>query len=147
LELIDEKEWSMPLLLAQGGVIEQYVVTQNSGWHPVNRLVYGERDNPYAVLSRLGRHMEATLAPETVLPTIVETIARLLKLPYVAIVLRQEETLTVAAAYGAPAELQQRFPLVYQAEPLGALVLSPRAPRWPIRCFPTWPSGALPHIK
>jgi signal transduction histidine kinase len=98
----------------------------------VNRLVYGERDNPYAVLSRLGRHMEAILAPETVLPTIVETIARSLKLPYVAIVLKQGDELTVAAAYGAPAETQQRFPLVYQAEPLGALVLSPRAPGEPL---------------
>jgi signal transduction histidine kinase len=93
----------------------------------VNRLVYGERDNPYAVLARLGRHMESTLAPETVLPTIVETIARSLKLPYAAIVLKQEEEVTVAAAYGSPMEPQQRFPLVYQAEQLGELVLSPRS--------------------
>jgi hypothetical protein len=41
----------------------------------VNRLLYGERDDPYAVLSRLGNRLEATLVPEKVLPTIVETIA------------------------------------------------------------------------
>lgn len=93
----------------------------------VNRLVYGERDNPYAVLSRLGKHMEATLAQESVLPTIVETIARSLKLPYAAIVLKQEDELTVAAAYGSQMEEQQRFPLVYQGEQLGELVLSPRS--------------------
>jgi signal transduction histidine kinase len=98
----------------------------------VNRLVYGERDNPYAVLSQLGRHMEATLAPENVLPTIVETIARSLKLPYAAIVLQQEDELTIAAAYGSPMEEQQRFPLVYQAEQLGELVLSPRSPGEPL---------------
>src|SRR5215204_6129120 len=51
----------------------------------VNRLMYGERDDPYAVTSRLGRRLEATLAPEAVLPTVVETIAQALKLPYAAI--------------------------------------------------------------
>ena len=41
----------------------------------VNRLMYSERDDPSAVTSRLGRRIEATLAPEAVLPTVVETIA------------------------------------------------------------------------
>src|SRR3990172_551711 len=40
----------------------------------VNRLMYGERDDPYSVLSRLGQRLEATLAPDAVLPTIVETV-------------------------------------------------------------------------
>jgi signal transduction histidine kinase len=98
----------------------------------VNRLVYGERDNPYAVLSQLGKHMEATLAPVSVLPTIVETIAKSLKLPYVAIILKQEDELTVVAAYGSQVETPLRFPLVYQAEQLGELVLSPRSPGEPL---------------
>ena len=93
----------------------------------VNHLIYGERDNPHAVLSQLGKHMEATLAPETILSTIVETIAKSLKLPYAAITLKQEGTLTVAAIYGSPMEPVQHFPLVYQAEQLGELVLSPRS--------------------
>ena len=37
--------------------------------------MYGERDDPYAVISRLGKRLEATLAPEAVLPTVVETIS------------------------------------------------------------------------
>ncbi len=41
----------------------------------INRLMYGERDDPYAVLARLGSRLEATLVPEKVLPTIVETVA------------------------------------------------------------------------
>src|SRR5712692_8760619 len=48
----------------------------------INRLMYGERDDPYAVLSRLGSRLEATLAPEAILPTLVQTTARALKLPY-----------------------------------------------------------------
>jgi hypothetical protein len=53
----------------------------------VNRLLYGERDDPYAVISRLGQRLEATLAPEAVLPAIAETVAQALRLPYVAIAL------------------------------------------------------------
>ena len=59
----------------------------------VNRLMYGERDEPYAVLSRLGSRLEATLAPEAVLPTIVETVASALKLPYAAITLSKQGSL------------------------------------------------------
>ena len=33
----------------------------------VNRLMYGERDDPYAVISRLGRRLEATLEPKEML--------------------------------------------------------------------------------
>src|SRR5215208_1681018 len=68
----------------------------------VNRLMYGERDDPYAVISRLGRRLEATLAPEAVLPTLVETIAQALKLPYAAILLKEDEEFRTAAAYGSP---------------------------------------------
>jgi signal transduction histidine kinase len=93
----------------------------------VNHLIYGERDNPHAVLSQLGKHMEATLAPGSILPTIVETIAKSLKLPYAAITLKQKNDLIVAAEYGSQMEPLQHFPLVYQAEQLGELILSPRS--------------------
>jgi len=58
----------------------------------VNRLTYGERDDPYGVLSRLGRRLEATISPEAVLPAIVEDIARALRLPQVAIWLADGDT-------------------------------------------------------
>ena len=72
----------------------------------VNRLMYGERDDPYAVLARLGSRLEATLVPEKVLPTIVETVAQTLRLPHVAIALLASQQTTVPAARTAetPAE-------------------------------------------
>jgi signal transduction histidine kinase len=94
----------------------------------VNRLMYGERDDPYAVISRLGRRLEATLAPEAVLPTLVETIAQALKLPYAAILLKEDEEFRTAAAYGSPRGEPETLPLEYQREEIGRLVLSPRAP-------------------
>jgi signal transduction histidine kinase len=94
----------------------------------VNRMLYGERDDPYAVISRLGRRLEAALAPDTVLPTLVETIGQALKLPYVAILLKEGEGFRTTAAYGSPRGEPETLSLVYQREELGRLVLSPRAP-------------------
>ncbi|GAC1347286.1 MAG: hypothetical protein NVSMB27_12390 [Ktedonobacteraceae bacterium] len=111
----------------------------------VNRLVYGKRDDPYAVLARLGSRLEATLVPEKVLPTIVETVAQTLRLPYVAIALLalQEATGTAArpvgvlaeapaeepdivASYGSPTSDLLRMPLIYQGETIGYLLLAAR---------------------
>ena len=94
----------------------------------VNRLTYGERDEPYAVLSRLGRRLEATLAPDAVLPAIVETVAAAFKLPYAAITLKQDERFVVAAAHGPPVGALLRLPLIYRGETVGELLLAPRAP-------------------
>ncbi|MDP9352102.1 MAG: histidine kinase [Chloroflexota bacterium] len=96
----------------------------------VNRLMYGERDDPYAVLSSLGQRLEATLAPESVLSTIVETIAQALKLPYVAVALKQDDEFDIAAESGRRVN-DEIFclPLVYQGEAVGQLHLAPRGPR------------------
>ena len=102
----------------------------------VNRLMYGERDEPYAVISRLGQQIEATLSPDAVLPTIVETTARALKLPYAAIALKQDDEMTIPAAYGtlpitlSPSHLVT-LSLTHQGETVGELRLAPRAPDEP----------------
>ncbi|HXZ05893.1 MAG TPA: sensor histidine kinase, partial [Ktedonobacteraceae bacterium] len=93
----------------------------------INRLMYGERDDPYAVLSRLASRLEATLAPESVLPTIVETVAQALKLPYAAIALKQGEEFVPAASYGLSQDKPFVLPLVYHTETIGQLLLAPRA--------------------
>jgi signal transduction histidine kinase len=90
----------------------------------VNRLMYGERDDPYAVISRLGRRLEATLATDEVLPTAVRTVREALKLPYAAVVLGSG----ITVASGTPVYEPSRLPLVYQGETVGQLLLSPRSP-------------------
>lgn len=108
----------------------------------VNRLMYGERDDPITVLSRLGQQLETALAPDAVLPSLVETIAQRLKLPYVAIELLTQGRLesspttdsssisssapTISA--GHPQSEVIRFPLIYQSETIGQLLVAPRAP-------------------
>jgi two-component system NarL family sensor kinase len=75
-----------------------------------------------------------------VLPTLVETIAHALKLPYVAIALKEGEQFAIASEFGlAPRWLRDHrdtaeagecltLPLVYQAETIGRLTLAPRSP-------------------
>ncbi|RPJ43376.1 MAG: histidine kinase, partial [Chloroflexi bacterium] len=70
----------------------------------------------------------ATLAPESVLPTIVQTVKESLKIPYAAIALRQEGGFVVAAVSGAPVDGALLLPLVYQNETVGQLRLAPRTP-------------------
>jgi signal transduction histidine kinase len=94
----------------------------------VNRLMYGERDDPYTVLSRLSQQLKATLVPTAVLPSIVEAIAQTLKLPYVALALAHDDRLEIAAAYGRPTGDPVQLPLIYQAEIVGQLLVAPRAP-------------------
>ena len=115
-------------LVATGLVAVLFQPLRSRFQRAVNRLMYGDRDDPSAVTSRLGKRIEATLDPEAVLPTVVETIARALKLPYAAIVLKEGEGFRSAAAYGSPTAEPEALPLVYQREEIGHLVIAPRAP-------------------
>ncbi len=113
-------------LLATGLVAVLFQPLREHLQRGVNRLLYGQRDEPYAVLSQLGQRLGSSLAPEAVLPTIVQTVADALKLPYVAIALKQDDSLSIAAAAGAVRGEPLYLPLAYQGESVGALVLSPR---------------------
>jgi len=97
----------------------------------VNRLLYGQRDEPSSVITRLSQRLEATLAPDAVLSTIVETVAQALKLPYVAILLKHEDTFRLAASAGELVGDPLVVPLVYQAETIGHMRLAPRTPGEP----------------
>ena len=92
----------------------------------VNRLMYGERDNPVSVLSKLGQELEHTGSPEDALSSIVKTIATSLKLPYVAIELGENHE--ISAAYGIPKDHLIRLPMQYQTSISGYLTVAQRSP-------------------
>jgi len=90
--------------------------------------MYGERDDPESVLARLSRQLAATLEPEATLPTIVETIAQALRLPYAAITLQEPGgEQRIAAEAGKPPVEIIRLTLTYQSSPVGQLLLAPRS--------------------
>ena len=93
----------------------------------VNRLMYGERDDPYAVLSRLGSRLESRLAPDAVLPAVTRIVRETLKLPYAEIQLKRKQGFETAAATGDPVDGALHLPLVYGGDTVGRLVVGPRA--------------------
>ena len=97
----------------------------------IDRLLYGERRDPYAILARLGRRLEETPLAGAVAPVVVETIARALKLPYAAIERAGGEP-AVVAAHGASTNGLLRLPLTYQGEAVGTLLVAQRAPNEPL---------------
>jgi signal transduction histidine kinase len=115
-------------LLATGLIAVLFQPLRSRLQSAVNRMTYGERDDPYRVISRLGEHMEATLVPDAILPTIVETVAQALRLPYVAIELQEGDQLRMAASYGTPVNPSLHIPLHYQQDTIGQLLLASRSP-------------------
>ncbi|MFC4058100.1 histidine kinase [Planomonospora corallina] len=106
------------------------------GW--VNLLTYGERDDPYAALTRLGRRLEASGEPGAVLPGVARSVAEALRLPYAAVETADGERHSWAPARrdsrdgadgaagpGGPGLL--RLPLVCDGARVGDLILAPRA--------------------
>lgn len=92
----------------------------------VNRMMFGRRDDPYAVVSSLGRRLEEATTPGAVLPTAAEDIAVSLRLPYVAIALYEEGGTRKLAECGEPEGAGVSFSLVHHGETIGELIVSPR---------------------
>lgn len=95
----------------------------------VDRLMYGDRPDPYAALSGLGRRLEDAAAPDQALPMAAETVGRSLKLGAIEIKALADGALEPAALWGepGPASRGARFDLIHGRELVGQLVVWPRA--------------------
>ena len=92
----------------------------------VDRLFYGDRGVPYEALARLGRRVEEAADPETALHSVVKTIADSLRLPYAALELRLGDGWSPAATYGEAPPQVVAFPLSFQRETVGRLLVGMR---------------------
>ncbi|MEZ4504462.1 MAG: sensor histidine kinase [Thermomicrobiales bacterium] len=90
----------------------------------INRLLFGERDDPYQVVRQLAADLSETVQPVEALRATVRTLTESLRLPYAAITL-ETGTQPVATA-GSPGVTEVPIPLVYQTQPVGELIVSPR---------------------
>jgi len=93
----------------------------------VDRLFYGDRGVPYEALARLGRRVEEAADPETALNSVVKTIADSLRLPYAALELRLGDGWSPAATYGEAPSQVVAFPLTFQRETVGRLLVGMRS--------------------
>ncbi|MDQ3932426.1 MAG: GAF domain-containing sensor histidine kinase, partial [Actinomycetota bacterium] len=93
-----------------------------------SRLLYGDRDDPYAAVSRLGRRLEQSVDPSDVLPQVTETVAEVLHLPYAAIEAVDGDRRRLVASYGRRVMESEAFRMIYQGDEVGALLVTPRSP-------------------
>lgn len=125
--LVSARSGFVVSLVATGVVAVSFQPLRARAQRVVNRLTYGERDEPYTAIARLGRRLEGALHPDAVLSTIVDTIGDTLALDYVAIAETPETAAGEAAAeFGSASEPAIAFPLVHQGRQVGELRLSPR---------------------
>jgi two-component system NarL family sensor kinase len=93
----------------------------------VDRLLYGDRGDPYRVLTQLGRNLEMPADPTGALETVAGTVASALRVPYVAVALPGDPPDRPTAAQGAPAGRGYQARLVCQGQDVGRLAVSYRA--------------------
>lgn len=98
----------------------------------VDEVFYGDRLRPYEAMNRIGRQLEHAVLPDTVLPGVLVAVTDALRLPYAAVELLDESGWSMAAEHGQPAGTVEEFPMTYQAEQVGRLLVSPRAPGQPL---------------
>lgn len=125
--LIPGSRASLGSFLAAGLIAVLFQPIRTRLQRGVNRLLYGDRDDPYAVLSRLGERLGGALTHDAVLPTITETVAQALRLPYAAITVLRHNQMAIGSCYGSPVANPTVWPLLHQGEPVGELLLGPRS--------------------
>jgi signal transduction histidine kinase len=91
-----------------------------------NRLLYGDRDDPYGVLHRLNRRLEQEQLTSA-LPQVLETVTDALHVPFAAIELIDDGHRRRVASLGRDAIAPESFPMTYQQEVVGSLLVSPRS--------------------
>lgn len=89
----------------------------------INRLMYGDREDPYKALARLGVRLEATSTPELVLTAIVTSVREALRLPYVSLMWPDSE---VVASSGVPQNNCESLDILYQGGKIAELVFAAR---------------------
>ena len=95
----------------------------------VDRLMYGDRKDPYSALSRLGRRLDAVVDQHGLLSAVADDIADALRVPYVEIEIAGARTAAGRRPLWLPTENGLLdVPLTDAAEPIGQLRVASRAP-------------------
>lgn len=114
---------SVPLSLAATAVVA-LAFDPARRWlqRATNRLLYGFRDEPYEILSRLGDGLRSAPQPAGALDHATRAVAEALRLPFAAVRLGA----VTAISHGEPRPVRESFPLSHGGQVLGELVVSPR---------------------
>jgi signal transduction histidine kinase len=94
----------------------------------VNRMLYGNRDDPYKVIAQLRELLGQRVEPHALLPLVTETVARSLQLPYVAVELTEDSQRRLHAEFGKPVSAVEAFDMVVHGKKIGRLLVATRGP-------------------
>lgn len=93
-----------------------------------NRMLYGQRHDPYTALMLLGNRLKETLSPMESLDIVVQTVKDSLRIPYAGIgLIRQDETVIVSGTKKESAD-ELPIPLSASGSTLGWLYIGARSP-------------------
>jgi len=127
-DLLMGGDTSRASLVATGLIAVTFEPLRQRVQHGVDHLLYGERDDPYKVIARLGGLLGQTIDATAVLPLLTGTIATSLRVPYVAVELDGPDGPRIHAEHGRPTVSVESFPMVAHGERIGRLLVAPRTP-------------------
>ncbi len=106
---------------------------RNGAQVAVNRVMYGDRRDPAAVLARLGTRLQAVMLPADVLPAVVDAVTRSMRLPYAAVEIADGAGgFHLAAQQGHPVGPVHTEPLRHHGSTVGRLLVSGRGRHDPL---------------
>ena len=115
-------------LLATAMVAVAFAPVRERTQRLVDRLLHGDRRDPYRALSQLAEQLTTALVPDDMLRVVVETVSSALRSPYVVIEVGAVGEERTAAACGRQRDTALRLPLTYQGQVVGHLSVAARVP-------------------
>jgi len=119
-------------ILATGAVAVSFQIVRQHVQRGVNRMMFGQRKEPQAVLMNLSRQLQTSISPDDLLQTSAMTISQSLKIPYVGIAIRHGQELILQTEYGKNGIPTQTFDLIHRNEAVGELIVGQRSPGEPL---------------
>ncbi|MBB3085458.1 sensor histidine kinase [Geodermatophilus sabuli] len=110
-------------LLALLVVTGLYVPLRAQAWRLVRRWVFGEREDPYRVVSGLAERLERSDGAEEQLMAVAAGIAEAFRSPYVGVEVDQPGGQHLLAESGHRPAAVQSLPIAYRGEQVGRLLL------------------------
>jgi signal transduction histidine kinase len=126
-KLVTDNDASSASLVTTGLIAVTFEPVRQRVQTGVNRLLYGERDDPYRLITRLSDVLGRTVEPNAVLPLLTSTIGRSLRVPYVAVELPGRDGPRRLAEHGAETTTVVAFDMLAHGEHVGRLLVATRS--------------------
>ncbi|MGW5671076.1 sensor histidine kinase [Micromonospora sp. NPDC003776] len=98
-------------------------------WLLIQRVVLGQRHNPYRVVAGLAERLERSDSPEEQLLAVAQSVAEAFRSPYVAVEVHRTGGQALLAEHGTAPDSTQTLPITYRGELVGRLILAADGPR------------------